>query len=630
MHRGPGGRVHARNGMAYVARRSTPASGRRVRAAALVLLQRPQQPRRGSREVPGGAAALGADHARRVRRGDPRSWPCASTPRRGQHADGAAAREHIVRVAVQALAAVLGGCQSLHTNSMDEALASRRSAPCASRSGPSRSSPTSRASPTSSIPRGRVCDRAIDGRDRGGRPRLHPEDRGARWAVLAIPFMQREIQDAAVPVPAGGRGQGAHRRGCQRVRHGRVAAHQPLPGRPGRRDALAEKLVRVRAKRDRGEAESALDALETAARGSQNLVACIVRAVERTSRSARSATGFAASSGSTRRRDVLTRPHARVLGALVALGLLVHEGPASAGLADRVGATFVLMAEDFVRAFQPVEGLVVGVEGDALYLDLGESRGAQTGQELTIFRRGEEFYHTVTGKPLGHYEETLGWAQIRRVQARFSEAVYVPLEGKPRRRRTTACASRGAHQDRDHTRARPHPVESGPASRALSARDRARALEAVPGGGPARRRRGFCAWWGARRGGARPAEPGDAAGEDARGYRLVVPVVLERRGVTYLDTTWISAVTGTALFSRRQPLVPRRRPRSSASRGSRPSRTDAQGEPQHVAGPQGEPQPQARRVESVTGPPPREANEYAGRAAARRGAGAPAVRGERI
>ena len=36
----------------------------------------------------------------------------------------------------------------------------------------------------------------------------------------------------------------------------------------------------------------------------------------------------------------------------------------------------------------------------------------------------------------------------------------------------------------------------------------------------------------------------------------LVPVVLERRGVTYLDTTWISAVTGTALFSRRQPLVP--------------------------------------------------------------------------
>ena len=128
----------------------------------------------------------------------------------------------------------------------------------------------------------------------------------------------------------------------------------------------------------------------------------------------------------------MTRRLTRALAALLALGLLVGGPPANAGLADRVGATFVLVAEDFVRAFQPVEGLVVGVEGDALYLDLGEGRGAQTGQELTIFRRGEEFHHPVTGKPLGHYEEALGWAQIRRVQARFSEAVYVPLEGKPR------------------------------------------------------------------------------------------------------------------------------------------------------------------------------------------------------
>ena len=30
---------------------------------------------------------------------------------------------NVVRVTLQALAAVLGGCQSLHTNSMDEALA---------------------------------------------------------------------------------------------------------------------------------------------------------------------------------------------------------------------------------------------------------------------------------------------------------------------------------------------------------------------------------------------------------------------------------------------------------------------------------------------------------------------------
>ena len=35
----------------------------------------------------------------------------------------------------------------------------------------------------------------------------------------------------------------------------------------------------------------------------------------------------------------------------------------------------------------------------------------------------------------------------------------------------------------------------------------------------------------------------------------VVSMVMERRGVTYLDVTYISAITGNALFSRRLPLV---------------------------------------------------------------------------
>jgi len=35
----------------------------------------------------------------------------------------------------------------------------------------------------------------------------------------------------------------------------------------------------------------------------------------------------------------------------------------------------------------------------------------------------------------------------------------------------------------------------------------------------------------------------------------VVSMLIERRGVTYLDVTYISAITGNALFSRRLPLV---------------------------------------------------------------------------
>jgi len=48
---------------------------------------------------------------------DPVSYPDS-----GVYPDSATAKNNIVRVAFQAMAAVLGGTQSLHTNSMDEAL----------------------------------------------------------------------------------------------------------------------------------------------------------------------------------------------------------------------------------------------------------------------------------------------------------------------------------------------------------------------------------------------------------------------------------------------------------------------------------------------------------------------------
>ena len=64
---------------------STAGGARRqqLRTAAVVLLQRAQRFSRRDREVPGGAAAVGADHARTLRRDAARAPSnCASTPRR--------------------------------------------------------------------------------------------------------------------------------------------------------------------------------------------------------------------------------------------------------------------------------------------------------------------------------------------------------------------------------------------------------------------------------------------------------------------------------------------------------------------------------------------------------------------
>src|SRR5207245_9158509 len=124
-------------------------------------------------------------------------------------------------------------------------------------------------------------------------------------------------------------------------------------------------------------------------------------------------------------------PRRAVLTLLAALALLIVVTPTAAGMADRLAATFELMADDFIRVAQPIEGVVAAYEGNVLYLDLGEDSGAQVGQELIVFRKGDAFYHPITQRVLGHYEDLLGHAQIRRVAAHLSEAVFVSREGAP-------------------------------------------------------------------------------------------------------------------------------------------------------------------------------------------------------
>jgi methylmalonyl-CoA mutase N-terminal domain/subunit len=139
------------DGFAYVEAALKRGPGRgRVRPAALLLLQRPQRLLRGDRQVPRGAAHLGAGDAETATGPrTPAPGGCASTPRPpGCSLTAQQPENNIVRVAIQALAAVLGGTQSLHTNSMDEALAlpseKASPSPCA----PSRSSPTRAGWPT--------------------------------------------------------------------------------------------------------------------------------------------------------------------------------------------------------------------------------------------------------------------------------------------------------------------------------------------------------------------------------------------------------------------------------------------------------------------------------------------------
>lgn len=252
----------------------------------------------------------------------------------------------------------------------------------------------------------------------------------------------------------------------------------------------------------------------------------------------------------------MVRRSALVLVTLLA-GLAIAVSPVGAGLADRVSATFALMADDFIKATNPLDGIVVAVEGATLYLDVGSREGARAGQELTVFRRGETFFHPFTGKAIGRYEDVLGHAQIRRVDEQFSEALFIPIieASKPQ-------PEDGVRISRGRIRIAVTPVLDLTRSSAdvrrvpylmASILERSKRFLVVD---PLAVTDMFAN--GALRVEEVLARP-ERAMRIAKNLEVggwLVPVLLERRGVMYLDATWISAITGTALFSRRLPLVP--------------------------------------------------------------------------
>ena len=230
--------------------------------------------------------------------------------------------------------------------------------------------------------------------------------------------------------------------------------------------------------------------------------------------------------------------------------------PATAGVADQVGATFGLMLQEVVGAFPPVEGLVVAVEGQRIYIEPAGAQGVRPGQEFTIFRKGDVFRHPVTNRPLGRFEEVLGHAQVQRVLPRFSEATVIPIPGAPAvrpedgvritrgrikvavpppvdltrsqadLRRVPFMLAFGLDQTKRFQSTDPGPVRE----LLLSQHTRTEELLIRPEKVVALSRTLEVAGW-------------------------LIPVLMERGTALYLDVTWISGVTGMPLFSRRLALV---------------------------------------------------------------------------
>ncbi|HEY8415865.1 MAG TPA: methylmalonyl-CoA mutase family protein, partial [Thermaerobacter sp.] len=189
---------------------------------------------------------------------------------------------NIVRVTLQALMAVLGGTQSLHTNAMDEALAlpTDETARIALRTQQIiayESGVTNTVDPLAGSYFVESLTNRIEEEAQRYLDRI--EEMGGAVAAIERGFMQREIMDAAYRYQ---REVESGRRVVVGVNKYVIEEEPPrnlLRVDPSVRERQIRRLEEVRRRRDAAEVEASLRALEQAARGTENLMPHILRCV---------------------------------------------------------------------------------------------------------------------------------------------------------------------------------------------------------------------------------------------------------------------------------------------------------------------------------------------------------------
>jgi methylmalonyl-CoA mutase N-terminal domain/subunit len=182
---------------------------------------------------------------------------------------------NLVRVAVQALAAVLGGTQSLHTNSFDEAIAlpTEKAARLALRTQQVLAYETDVTKTVDPLAGSYAVESLTDGVERAARELMTAvEDRGGAVAAIEAGFQKNEIEKSAYRV-------------AQEIDHGERTVvglnrftlaeeepYEPLRVDPAIEAQQSERLEELRKTRDADDVDRALDELRAAAQGTANVL----------------------------------------------------------------------------------------------------------------------------------------------------------------------------------------------------------------------------------------------------------------------------------------------------------------------------------------------------------------------
>jgi methylmalonyl-CoA mutase N-terminal domain/subunit len=191
---------------------------------------------------------------------------------------------NVVRVALQALAAVLGGTQSLHCNARDEALAlpTEQSATIALRTQQILLHESGVANIVDPMGGSYAIESMTNEIERDATDLLARIDGlGGTLAAIESGFIQRSIQDAAYAAQRAVDAGNAIVVGVNKYAAPEQARLEVFTVDPALEREQVERVRAVRGSRSASEWRSALDAVEAAARGGENLVPAIVTAVEK-------------------------------------------------------------------------------------------------------------------------------------------------------------------------------------------------------------------------------------------------------------------------------------------------------------------------------------------------------------
>ena len=190
---------------------------------------------------------------------------------------------NVVRTTIQALAAVLGGTQSLHTNSLDEALSlpTETAARIALRTQQVIAYESGVADVVDALAGSYAIEELTNQLERKAVEYIEKIDAmGGMLRAIESGYVQREIQEAAYEYQKAVEAQEAIVVGVNRFQ---IEEDETIPilkvDERIERNQI-ERVRAVRARRDKEKAENALTKLEEAARGTENLLPRILEAVE--------------------------------------------------------------------------------------------------------------------------------------------------------------------------------------------------------------------------------------------------------------------------------------------------------------------------------------------------------------